>query len=130
MNFKEHIVSKLSKKSKVAPEEVSDKTLSQKQLREFNWDNFGKRLLQAKALSASFESKPSSVDVYTGLDGLPRVELQFTSTITKETTTIVIDKSEVLLASKDVGYVESKEMSKIWQEVSGLKQENVIGPVM
>ena len=106
------------------------KTLSMAQLQVFDWKNFGKTLLQNGLLPASYSAEPQNVDVYVGLDKLPRVQLTFASELQKQTQTLVIDKATVMVAVDGEGYVDNKAMSKVWQDMTGLEPEQEIGPVM
>ncbi len=111
-------------------EEQKRITLSIEQLQSFNWNNFGKTLVQGGLLPASYNAEPQSVDVYVGLDKLPRVTLTFGSEAEKTTQTLVIDKSSVMVAVDGHGYVDNAQMSRVWQEMTGLEPEKEIGPVM
>lgn len=119
-------------KTQYAPltEEQKKVTLSMEQLQAFNWNNFGNALLQGGLLPTSYVSEPEDVDVYVGVDRLPRVQLTFGSEIQKQKQTLVIARTGVMVAVDGQGYVDSPAMSKIWQEMSGLEPELEIGPVM
>ncbi len=110
--------------------EQTKRTLSMEQLQSFNWSNFGRNLLQGGCLPASYQAEPQDVDVYVGLDKLPRVRLVFASEIQKQTQTLIIDKASVMIAVDGSGYVDSPAMSKVWQNMTGLEPEREIGPVM
>ena len=111
-------------------EEQKKRTLSMEQLQSFNWTSFGKTLLQGGLLPASYSAEPQNVDVYVGLDKLPRVNLTFASDMQKQTQTLVIDKATVMVAVDGHGYIDNAEMSKVWQQMTGLEPEHEIGPVM
>ena len=119
------------KSGTVAVETSNPSSLTDKQLREFNWTIFGKKLLQKHLLPPTYLAEPQSVSVYTGLDRLPRAEITFGSGTIKQTKTLVIDKAEVMVADDKQIYIDSEPMSRVWQEVSGVQPDkDMIGPAM
>ena len=118
-------------KSAVVVEKSSVSSLTEKQLREFNWTAFGKNLLQNQLLPTTYLAEPKAVNVYMGLDRMPRAELTFGSGTIKQTKTLVIDKAEVMVAEDGQVYVDNEPMSKVWQDLSGVQPDkDKIGPVM
>lgn len=133
MNYVKKKVANRSSKAKGASpvEPTHPSSLTEKQLKEFNWTTFGKNLLQHNLLPSTYLAEPQSVSVYTGLDRLPRVELTFGSGTVKQTKTLVIDKAEVMVSDDKQIYVDNEQMSKVWQELSGVQPDkDMIGPVM
>jgi hypothetical protein len=136
MNIMNYVKKKVANRSNranagAAVDAINPTSLTEKQLKEFNWTTFGKSLLQNNLLPPTYMAEPQSVSVYTGLDRLPRVELTFGSGTIKQTKTLVIDKSEVMVADDKQIYVDSQAMSKVWQDLSGVRPDkDMIGPVM